>query len=345
MLPGPAGPLRDVSGVCGPANNVRVIVDNAIYVDGRRTEAYPLEDTYETCQERGGFAWIGLYEPSREEFDSVAGELELHELAVKDARKAHSRPKVERYGDTLFVVLKAARYVEDAETVEFGEIDTFVGRDFIVTIRHGEASELKEVRRQVEGNRDLLRRGPAAILYAIMERVVDDYGPVVEGLENDIDEIETEVFGENPDASRRIYELSREVIEFHRATQPLAGALERLTESGTHGVEDVEVERYLRAIEDRVRRTTEQIEGFRELLSNILSVNLTAVSVRQNDQVQKISAWAAILIVPTIITGIYGMNFVYMPELGWLLGYPFALALIVATSVLLYLGFKRSGWL
>jgi len=322
-----------------------VIVDNAIYVDGQRTESCPFEETYETCRERGGFAWIGLYEPSREEFDSVAGELGLHELAVEDALKPHSRPKVERYGDTLFVVLKAARYLEDAEEVEFGEIDVFVGRDFIVTVRHGEASELKEVRQQVEVDRDVLRRGPTAILYAIMERVVEDYGPVVDGLENDIDEIETEVFGGNPNVSRRIYELSREVIEFHRATQPLAGALERLIESETHGVDDLEVKRYLRAVEDRVLRTTEQIESFRELLSNILSVNLTTVSVRQNEQVQRISAWAAILIVPTIITGVYGMNFVYMPELGWLLGYPFALVLIVTTSALLYLRFKRSGWL
>jgi magnesium transporter len=322
-----------------------VIVDNAIYVDGRRTEPCALEDTYETSRERGGFAWIGLYEPSREEFDSVAGEFGLNELAVEDALKAHSRPKVEHYGGSLFVVLKAARYIEEAEEVEFGEIDIFVGQDFVVTVRHGEASELKEMRQQVEGNRELLRHGPTAILYAIMDRVVEDYVPVLDGLENDIDEIETEVFGGNPNVSRRIYELSREVIEFHRATQPLAGALERLIESETNGVDDLEVHRYLRSVGDRVLRATEQIEGFRELLSNILSVNLTIVSVRQNEQVQKISAWAAILIVPTIITGIYGMNFDHMPELGWLLGYPFALFLIVTTSALLYLGFKRSGWL
>ena len=179
-------------------------------------------------------------------------------------------------------------------------IGAFVGRDFIVTVRHGEASELKKVRRQVEENRDLLRRGPTAILYAIMERVVDGYGPVVDGLENDIDEIETEVFGGNPNVSRRTYELSREVIEFHRATQPLAGALERLTESTAHRDEDEAVKWYLRAVEDRVLRTTEKIESYRELLSNILGVNLTSVSVRQNEQVRKISAWAAILIVPTI---------------------------------------------
>jgi magnesium transporter len=321
-----------------------VIVDNAIYVDGRRTEPCALEDTYETSRERGGFAWIGLYKPSREEFDSVAGELGLHELAVEDALKPHSRPKVERYGDTLFVVLKAARYLEDAEEVEFCEIDVFVGRDFIVTVRHGEASELKEVRRQVEVNRDLLRRGPTAILYAIMERVVEDYGPVVDGLENDIDEIETEVFGRNPNVSRRIYELSREVIEFHRATQPLAGALERLTVVEAHGI-DPEVRRYLRDVQDRVLRVTERAQGFRELLTNILSVNLTLVSVNQNDQMKKISAWAAVVLVPTLIAGIYGMNFDYMPELHWRYGYLLALSLMALIAFVLYRNFKRTGWL
>ena len=328
-----------------------MILENAVYVDGRRSTPCSLEQTREACRERGGFAWVGLYEPSGEEFDSVAGEFGLRELALKDAIKAHQRPKVERYGDSLFVVLKAARYVEETEAVEFGEIHAFVGPDFVVTVRYGEASELRDVRHWIEGEPELLRRGPTAVLYAIMDRVVDDYGPVVEGLQNDIDEIEAEVFGDTPQVSRRIYELSREVIQFHKATQPLAGALEWLDGEDSGGV-DPELRRALRDVRDHVLRTTEQIGGFRELLQNILSVNLTMVSVeqnarmqRQNNQVQKVSAWAAILIVPTIVTGVYGMNFDHMPELNWLLGYPFALALMVAIPVLLYLGFKRSGWL
>lgn len=211
-----------------PTYNPVMILDNAVYVDGRRSAPCSLEQTYEACRERGGFAWVGLYEPSRKEFESVAGEFGLHEQAIKDAIRSHQRPKVERYGDSLFVVLRAARYVEKTETVEFGEIHAFVGPHFIVTIRYGEASELRDVRRWIEGEPGLLRRGPTAVLYAIMDRVVDDYGPVVEGLQNDIDEIEAEVFGGNPRVSRRIYELSREVIQFHKATQPLAGALERL---------------------------------------------------------------------------------------------------------------------
>jgi magnesium transporter len=321
-----------------------MIVDSAIYVDGRRDAHRPLEEIHDTWREKGGFAWIGLYEPTREEFDSVAGEFGMHEIEVKEALKIHQRPKIERYGETVFVVLKAARYVEEREEVEFGEIHAFVGSDFVVTIRYGEASELGEVRRWAESRPDLLRRGPYAVLYAIMDRIVEDYMPVVAGLEHDIDEIEVEVFGNKPDVSRRIYELFREVIQFHQATQPLAGALERLTVVEAHGI-DPEVRRYLRDVQDRVLRVTERAQGFRELLTNILSVNLTLVSVNQNDQMKKISAWAAVLLVPTLIAGIYGMNFDNMPELHWRYGYLLALSVMVLISFALYRNFKRTGWL
>jgi len=320
-----------------------MIVDSAIYVDGHRSTS-PLEEIRETSRERGGFAWVGLYEPTEEEFASVAEEFGLHELAVRDAIKAHQRPKVERFGDTLFVVLKAARYLEEKEEVEFGEIHVFVGPDFVITVRHGEASEPSETRQQMESEPDLLRRGPLVVLYTIMASVVDDYGPVADGLENDIEEIEVEVFGGKPSASRRIYELSREVIRFHQATQPLAGALGQLAEGDTPGI-DPRVRRHLRILRDSALRVTERVEGFRELLSNILSVNLALIDINQNDQVKKISAWAAILVVPTLITGIYGMNFEYMPELNWLLGYPFSLLLMLTISLILYFRFKRSGWL
>ena len=321
-----------------------MIIDNAIYVDGHRIASRPLEETRETCRKKGGFAWIGLYEPTPEEFDSVAGEFGLHAMAVKDAIKVHQRPKIERYGETLFVVLKAARYIEEKEAVEFGEIHAFVGPDFVVTIRHGEANELGEVRRWAEGRPELLRRGPYAVLYAIMDRIVEDYVPVVEGLENDIDEIEVEVFGNKPDVSKRIYELFREVIQFHQATQPLAGALGRLTEVEARDI-DPEVRGYLREVQNRVLRVTERAQGFRELLTNILSVNLTLVSVNQNDQMKKISAWAAIVVVPTLIAGIYGMNFDYMPELHWRYGYLVAISLMVLIALILYFNFKRHDWL
>ena len=322
-----------------------MIVDNAIYVDGRRSESPDsLEQAHEACRQRDGFAWIGLYEPSEEEFESVAGEFDLHELAVEDAVTAHQRPKIERYGDSVFVVLKSARYRDETETVEFGEIHAFVGPDFIITVRHGEASELHGVRERLESEPDLLRRGPSAVLYAIMDQVVDDYAPVSDGLETDIDEIEAEVFGGNAAVSRRIYALSREVIGFRRATHPLNEVLERLIEGEVYDV-DPELQRYLRDVQDHALRTTEQVEAFRELLSNILSVNLTLVGLNQNDEVKKISAWAAILFAHTLIAGIYGMNFEVMPELSWMFGYPFALALMVLTTVVLHRIFKKAGWL
>jgi magnesium transporter len=246
------------------------------------------------------------------------------------------------------VVLKAARYVEEKEEVEFGEVHAFVGSDFVITVRYGEADELVEVRRRAEGNPELLRRGPSAVLYAIMDRIVEDYGPVVEGVENDIDEIEVEVFegnpGASPEVSRRIYELSREVIQFHQATQPLAGALGRLTEGEARDIEP-EVRRYLREVQDRVLRVTERVQGFRDLLTNILSVNLTLIGINQNDQMKKISAWAAVVIVPTLIAGIYGMNFDYMPELHWKYGYLLAISLMVLIAFALYRNFKRRRWL
>ena len=333
-----------------------MIVDNAIYVDGRRTaEPSSLQETCEAVRRRDGLAWIGLYAPTEEEFSSVAQEFGLHPLAVEDAVMAHQRPKLERYDGTLFVVLRPARYLDEAETVEFGEVHVFVGEDFVVTVRHGEASELRKVRHRLEGDRGLLRVGPRAILYAVMDRVVDDYAPVVAGLENDIDEIETEVFSGIEGASRRIYELSREVIQFQRATEPLPGVLGDLIGE----TQNPELQRHLRDVQDHAMQTTEQVEGFRELLQNILSVNLTLVGLSQNeevkaltqasitqaDEVKKISAWAAILFAPTLVGTVYGMNFDHMPELHWTLGYPFALALMVAVSVSLYLAFKRRGWL
>lgn len=319
------------------------------------TEAPSLQETYEAARSQGGLAWIGLHAPTEEEFSSVAQEFGLHPLAVEDAVKAHQRPKLERYDGTLFVVLRPARYLDETETVEFGEVHLFVGEDFVVTVRHGEASELGKVRHRLEGDPGLLRVGPEAILYAVLDRVVDDYAPVVAGLENDIDEIETEVFSGNAGVSRRIYELSREVIQFQRATEPLPGILDDLIGDA----EDPELQRYLRDVQDHALRTTEQVGSFREMLQNILNVNLTLVgisqneevkaltqaSIAQNDEVKKISAWAAILFAPTLVGTVYGMNFDHMPELHWTLGYPFALALMLAVSGSLYLAFKRRGWL
>ena len=336
------------------------IADSAVYVDGKRVdEPRSLTETHESARERGGVAWIGLYRPTAEEFKAVAGEFGLHELAVEDAIVAHQRPKLERYGDTLFVVLKAARYLDGPETVEFGEVHVFLGPDFVVTVRHGEAPDLASVRRRMEREPDLLGQGSEAILYAVMDRIVDDYAPVVRGLENDVDEIEAEVFGGNPGVSQRVYELSREVIEFQRAVRPLNGVLKGLTDGFEKYGIDVELRRYLRDVQDHVIEVQEQVEGFRQLLQNILSVNLALVSlqqneevkrlsevgIEQNDEVKRVSAWAAILFAPTLIGTVYGMNFDDMPELHWAFGYPFALALMALVCLILYLLFKRRGWL
>jgi magnesium transporter len=323
-----------------------MIVDNVIYVDGVRTEeSGSLQETYDALRQRRGVAWIALYKPTEEEFASVAREFGLHPVAVEDPIKAPLRTKLEHYEGTLFLVLKAARYLDESETVEFGEVDIFVGENFVVMVLRGEPAALDPMRERLEGEPELLRRGPETILYAIIERVVDGYAPVVAGLENDIDEIEAEVFSGNAGVSRRIYELSREVIEFQRATEPLPAILDRLISGGEAPEVDAELQKYLHIVQDRALRITERVEGFRQLLQNILSVNLTGASIAQNDQVKKISAWAAILFAPTLIGTVYGMNFDKMPELHWRFGYPFAMVLMLMVSVTLYLVFKRRGWL
>ncbi len=337
------------------------IVDSAVYVDGERVASpASLTKTFERLRdEPDGMAWIGLYRPEEFEVESLATEFELHPLAVEDAIHAHQRPKIERYGDTLFVVLRPARYLDDTEEVEFGEVHVFVGPRFVLTVRHSEAPEFSSVRRRLEGQPDLLRRGPEAVLYAVLDKVVDGYYPVVAGLGNDIDEIEAEVFSGDPKVSRRIYELSREVADFQRATRPLTVMIASLCAGFVKYRVDEELQRYLRDVEDHLTQIVERVDEFRQALRDMLTVNATLVaqqqneemrslseaSNRQNEEVKKISAWAAILFAPTLIGTIYGMNFEHMPELGWAHGYPVALALMALTCVVLYTVFKRRDWL
>jgi magnesium transporter len=327
-----------------------VIVDRAVYRNGVRDPGIvEFDKLFAACQNGDAMAWLGLYEPTREELGSVATAFGLHELAVEDALLAHQRPKLDRYDGMLLLVLRPARYVDETETVVFGELEIFAGASYVITVRHGEAPDLGNVRRTMEARPDLLARGPVSIVYGIIDHVVDCYQPVVAGLENDIDEIEDEVFGGSATVSRRTYELTREVIEFQRATKPLAGILAQLI--ALPGVDDEE-RRYLRDVQDHATRIEEQVDSFRALLQNILSVHLTLetkalteVSVSQNEQVQKISAWAAILFAPTLIGTIYGMNFDRMPELHWRLGYPLAIAMMLAVSGVLYAIFKRRRWI
>jgi magnesium transporter len=336
------------------------IVDNAGYVDGIRTaDPDSLASTHELVQERKGFAWIGLYRPSEDEVREVAEEFGLHHLAVDDTLAGHQRPKLERYGDILFVVLRPARYVDTAEQVEFGEVHMFIGPDFAITIRHAESPNLAAVRKRMEDSPELLALGPRAALYAVLDQVVDEYAPVVSGLENDIDEIEDQLFGEDPSVSRRIYELSREVIAFQRATQPLVGMLGELKAWLRSDKDAIELKRSIRDVEDHAIRVVERVDGFRALLQNALVTHSTLIAQRQNDetrtltetslqqgeQVKRISSWAAILFAPTLVGTVYGMNFAVMPELDWRFGYPFALALMFVMGFGLYSVFKRKGWL
>src|ERR671929_694496 len=335
--------------------------DGPATAGGRRvaTPSSLAESREELADGEDRMAWLGLYRPEPHELGELAELYDLPELAVEDAIKAHQRPKFERYGNTLFVVLKAARYRDEAEEVEFGELHLFLGRDFAITVRHSESPDLSRVRRRLESEPALLAKGPEAVLYAILDAVVDGYAPVVAGLENDIDEIETEVFRGDPGVSRRIYELSQEVLEFQRAAQPLTGILAAITAGfDKYGV-DEELRSYLRDVADHVYSVTERVEGFRLQLRDILTVNATLVAQRQNDEireltetsiaqgeeVKKISAWAAILFAPTLVGTVYGMNFRHMPELHWHFGYAYALVLMALLSTSLYLVFKRRDWI
>jgi magnesium transporter len=349
------------SAVPGPEPEPPSIVQAALYRDGVRVSSpATLADTFRELREQpSGMAWIGLARPTEAELLTLAGEFDLHPLAVEDAMEAHQRPKLERYGETLFVVLRAARYLDAPEEVDFGELHVFVGPDFVITVRHGAAPDLSAVRRRMEETPELLNLGPEAVLYAILDAVVDGYAPVVAGVQNDIDEIETEVFRGDPEVSRRIYELSREMVEFQRATRPLVGMLHGLMAGFAKYRTDEELQRYLRDVADHVTHTSERVDGFRQALQDILTVNATLVTQQQNaemralaeagfeqnEEIKKISSWAAILFAPTLVGTIYGMNFDHMPELSWRFGYPFAIGLMGVVCVSLYVIFKRRHWL
>jgi magnesium transporter len=323
------------------------IIDNAVYVDGRRTDnPASLEDTFETLRARRGVAWIDMDRPTPAEIRQVAAEFELHHLAVEDAISAHQRAKLERYDDVCFVVLHTARYRDDTEQIVLGELHLFAGPDFVVTIRHDDVPVLAGARRRLEEDADLLRRGPMAIVYAVLDAVVDGYAPVVQGLQQDID------------VTRRIYELLREVIRFRRAAHSLVDML-RALDGGPEAPADVELQRGLRDVHDHTLRHAAAVDAFRTLLDSALTVHATLVTQDENEQMRRlsetsvalgeqtkqISAWAAILFAPTLVAGIYGMNFDHMPELHWLWGYPFALALMLGLAGALYAVFRRSGWL
>jgi len=328
------------------------VVDCGLYVDGvRQPGRIGYAEAFDAaCQEHNAFVWLGLHEPTEEEFADIATTFDLHPLAVEDAVKAFQRPKLERYADMTFVVLKTARYVGHAEltatteVVETGDVMLFIGRNYIVSVRHGDACKLGGVRAGLEERQDLLAQGPWAVFHAVTDRVVDIYVEVVDAIEDDIDEVEVGVFSRSSTDVQRIYQLKREIVEFKRAALPLARPLDALTSGQVPSV-PLEIRRYIRDIADHHSRVTEQVASFDDLLTSILQASLAQVGIQQNNDMRKISAWVAIAAVPTMIAGIYGMNFDHMPELRWAYGYPLVVGVMVLVCGSMYRAFRRSGWL
>ena len=321
-------------------------MDSAIYCAGHRENVTgDISDALDKARQRGDcFIWIGLHEPTQGEFDLVKDELNLHPLAVEDAVKAHQRPKLERYGDSIFVVLKTVKYIEEGSDIEVGEIMLFVGRDFVITVRHGEGNPLGPVRRRLEADAELLAMGPSAVLYGICDLVVDTYGGVAHAVEADIIALERRVFHpERGDVTEDIYALKREVLEFRAAEDPLILAVEEIVK-GRVAVCAATID-YFRDVLDHLLRVDGMVDAHNELLTNVLNAHLALVGAQQNEDMRKISAWAAILAVPTMVAGIYGMNFNNMPELHWTFGYPLVLSIVAVLCVILYRRFKKSRWL
>ena len=327
------------------------VVDCAVYVDGRRQAPVTPEDALESAVAQGGFVWLGLYEPTEDELTSISARYGLHPLAVEDAVYAHQRPKLEHYDDALFMVLKTATYVEHeqltatSDIVDTGEVMVFLGANYVITVRHGSHSGLTGLRARLEDQRDLLRLGPSAVLYAVADLVVDTFVEVAGAVTDDVDELETSVFSpDRTDDIGRLYQLKRELMQLRKAVGPLELPLQKLAERQIEVVPDA-MRSYFRDVQDHAIRVRDQVSGLDELLSSILQASLARSTMADNQDMRKISAYAGIIAVPTAIAGIYGMNFEFMPELHWRFGYPLVLLVILTACVLLYRGFKRNGWL
>jgi magnesium transporter len=325
-----------------------VIVDSAVYRAGTRVPVdcgvADLAAMRDHC-EPGDFVWVGLHAPTIAELDEVADKFALHPLAVEDAVKAHQRPKLERYDDTLFLVVKTLWYVDAEDAVETGEISLFVGPDFVISVRHGEGGGLQQARLELEAREAVLAHGPSAVVYAVCDQVVDGYEHVTDALVEDVDEVELSVFSETrTNDSARIYVLKRELAEVRRAVLPLRDPIGRFANGTVHGI-DREAGPYFRDVGDHLARTAETVDELDTLLSTAFEAHLARISVQQNEDMRKISAGAALVVVPTLIAGVYGMNFDHMPELHWQFGYLWALLLMFGVSAGLLWFFKRSGWL
>jgi len=323
------------------------IVSCVAYLEGSRVREVPLEETSEVLKQPQGFVWIGLFEPDEALLRKVQEEFGLHDLAIEDALRAHQRPKLEEYGESLFVVLRTAQGDPGSHEIALGETHVFVGPRYVVTIRHGASLSYAEVRKRCEASPQYLRQGPGFVLYAIMDFIVDQYFPIVDELEDELSELEDQIFapsGHGRDIAQGIYQMKGRMLHLKRAVMPLIEICNRLVRFDRTLIPP-ETRLYFRDVYDHVMRINESIDNMRELLTSALETNLALVSVRQNEVMKRLAAGAAMITVPTLIAGIYGMNFEVMPEIHWMFGYPFAIGLMVVSCAVLYWQFRRARWL
>ena len=329
-----------------PGSNRAQVVACAAYAGGCRVADVAIEDISEVLTQHDRFVWIGLYEPDEPLLKEVQAEFGLHDLAIEDAHLAHQRPKLERYGDSLFIALRTAQPDREQGRIAFGETHLFVGARYVVSVRHGASLSYADVRTRCEASPHLLAKGPGFVLHAIMDFVVDQYFPIVDSLEDDLETLEAHIFGEavNRDTTMRIYTLKRDLLEIKRGVSPLVDICNRLMRTDLDLIPD-DARPYFRDVYDHAIRLSEKVEGLRELLGTALEANLSLTTIAQNEATKRITGWAAIFAIPTMIAGVYGMNFEFMPELRWRWGYPVVMAVTVSLCGILYYRFKRSGWL
>ena len=322
------------------------VVNSIAYAGGLRLGEVAIPDISEVLKQPGRFVWIGLHDPDDEALKEVQQEFSLHDLAIEDAARAHQRPKLERYGDSLFAVLRTAHLDRATGAIEFGETHLFVGSNYVVSVRHGASLPYVEVRARCEANPELLAKGPGFVFYAIMDFIVDQYFPLVDAFEDSLEGLEDDIFKQTltRETTERIYQLKRNLLEVKRAVAPLIDMCNRLVRTDSALIPD-DARVYFRDVYDHAIRINEMIDTLRELLTTALEANLSLISVSQNEDMKRLAGWAAIIAVPTMIAGVYGMNFKFMPELEWPLGYPVVMAIMFGACGFLYYRFKRSGWL
>ncbi len=326
--------------------SMEAVVKCAAYAGGRRVADVAIDDISETLKQTDQFVWIGLHEPTAGMLAKIQEEFGLHDLAVEDALSAHQRPKFEVYGDSIFIVLRTAEIKSLQKRIEFGETHFFLGSNFIITVRHGSSLSYTDVRNRCEKKPDLLRKGPGFALYAVMDFIVDQYFPVNDFLEQELGELEEKIFKERPSrqTTEQIYQLKGELLEVKRAVTPLIDICNRLMRFDLELIPE-DTRPYFRDVYDHVVRINEMVDNCRELLGTALEANFSLLSISQNEVSKRFAGWAAIIAVPTMIAGIYGMNFEFMPELTWRYAYPIVLTFTIGLCILLYILFKRSGWL